>query len=174
MLCTVLNPGYCTGWPSPGHHHHFNHILARIAPFTRHAPCIFLSQWCLTSTITSIFVIIIIAIIVTITTSDMMFVKIFILADCWPIMFYPKSITRNILGQNSVKSWRLWMDCRTYVNCYKCVPSVLVTINCANKMFTFQNRNRVRIIKITPDGASGAILENYENRLAVPKLNLCG
>ena len=64
------------------------------------------------------------------------------------------------------------MDCRTYVNCCKCVPSVLVTINCANKMFTFQNRKRVRIIKITPGGASGAILENYENMLTSPKLNL--
>ena len=33
------------------------------------------------------------------------------------------------------------MDCRT------CVPSVLLTINCANKMYTFQNSKRVRIKK---------------------------
>ena len=39
-------------------------------------------------------------------------------------------------------------------------------------MFTFQNRKRVRIIKITLGGASGAILENYENMLRSPELNL--
>ena len=50
-------------------------------------------------------------------------------------------------------------------------PAV-VTFNCANKMNTFQNRKRVRIIKITPGGAGGAILENYENMLTLPKLNL--
>ena len=48
----------------------------------------------------------------------------------------------------------------------------VVTINCENKMYTFQNRKRVRIIKITPGGAGGAILENYENMLTSPKLNL--
>ena len=30
------------------------------------------------------------------------------------------------------------------------------------------------IMKITPGGASGAILENYENMFASPGLNLCG
>ena len=59
-----------------------------------------------------------------------------------------------------------------HVNCCKCVPSVLVTINCANKMYTFQNNKCVRIIKITPGGAGGAILENSENMLTSPKLNL--
>ena len=64
------------------------------------------------------------------------------------------------------------MDCRTYVNSCKCVPSVLVTINCANKMFPFHNKKCVRIIKITPGGVGGAISENYENMLMSPKLNL--
>ena len=54
----------------------------------------------------------------------------------------------------------------------KCVPSVVVTINCVNKMYTFQINEHVRIINITPGGASGAILENYENMLTSPKLNL--
>ena len=48
----------------------------------------------------------------------------------------------------------------------------MVTFNCANKMNTFQNRKRVRIIKITPGGAGGAILENYENMLTSPEVNL--
>ena len=56
------------------------------------------------------------------------------------------------------------------MNC--CVSSVLVTINCANKMFTYQNNKRVTLIKITLGGAGGAILENYENMLTSPKLNL--
>ena len=30
----------------------------------------------------------------------------------------------------------------------------------------------MKIIKITPGGAGGAILENYENMLTSPKLNL--
>ena len=47
------------------------------------------------------------------------------------------------------------------------LPAV-VTFNCANKMNTFQNRKRVRIIKITPGGAGGAILENYENMFKSP------
>ena len=49
------------------------------------------------------------------------------------------------------------IDCRNVS-----LPPV-VTFNCANKMNTFQNRKRVRIMKITPGGAGGAILENYEN-----------
>ena len=44
----------------------------------------------------------------------------------------------------------------------------VVTINCENKMYTFQNRKRVRIIKITLGGAGGAILENYENLFKWP------
>ena len=48
----------------------------------------------------------------------------------------------------------------------------MVTINCANKMLTYQNKKRVTLIKITPGGAGGAILENYENMLTSPKLNL--
>ena len=59
-----------------------------------------------------------------------------------------------------------------HVNCCKCVPSVLVTINCANKMFTYQNNKRVTLIKITLGGAGGAILENYKNMLTSLKLNL--
>ena len=51
------------------------------------------------------------------------------------------------------------------------LPEV-ATINCANKMYTFHNSKRVRIIKITQGGAGGAILENYENMLTSPKLNL--
>ena len=50
-----------------------------------------------------------------------------------------------------------------HVNCCKCVPSVLVAINCANKMFTYQNNKCVTLIKIAPGGAGGAILGNYEN-----------
>ena len=50
----------------------------------------------------------------------------------------------------------------------------MVTINCVNKMYTSQINESVRIIKITPGGASGAIMENYENVFAVPKLNRCG
>ena len=49
-------------------------------------------------------------------------------------------------------------------------PSAVVTIKCANKMYILHKR--VRIIKITPGGAGGAILENYENMLTSPKLNL--
>ena len=60
------------------------------------------------------------------------------------------------------------------MNCSKCVPSVVVTINCVNKMYTSQINESVRIIKITPGGASGVIMENYENVFAVPKLNRCG
>ena len=44
----------------------------------------------------------------------------------------------------------------------------VVTIKCADEMYTFQNRKRVRIIKITPGGAGGAILENYENLFKWP------
>ena len=61
-----------------------------------------------------------------------------------------------------------------HVNCCKCVPSVLVTINCANKIFTYQNNKRVTLIKITPGGAGIAILENYEIMLTSLKLNLSG
>ena len=39
-------------------------------------------------------------------------------------------------------------------------------------MFNFQNRKCVTLIKITPGGAGGAILENYENMLTLPQLNL--
>ena len=39
-------------------------------------------------------------------------------------------------------------------------------------MFTYQNNKRATLIKITPGGAGGAILENYENMLTSPKLNL--
>ena len=52
----------------------------------------------------------------------------------------------------------------------KCVPSELEPCEMYNKTIKC-----VRIMKMTPlGGASGAILENYENMLASPGLNLCG
>ena len=54
------------------------------------------------------------------------------------------------------------------------VPSddMWTAVNCANKMFNFQKRKRVTLIKITLGGAGGDILENYENMLTSLKLNL--
>ena len=39
-------------------------------------------------------------------------------------------------------------------------------------MYTFQNNKCVRIIKITPGGAGGAILENYEIMFTSLKVNI--
>ena len=95
------------------------------------------------------------------------------LADFGPIIFYPKSILHFVTKLCKIlKTLDGWILQNICVKCSKCVPSVLVTINCANKMLTFQNNKRVRIIKITQGGAGGAILKNYENMLTSPKPNL--